>query len=91
KAAATEVGFGIERSSCSAACPSGTIYIYTSFYPDICVGILGGTSAAPLCPYCRLAFRSSSDLQIRRCGCRDELIYKSTFDVANHRLMEAHG
>ena len=31
---------------CSAACPSGTIY--TSFWPDICVGLLSGTSTAPL-------------------------------------------
>ncbi|EJK44584.1 hypothetical protein THAOC_36865 [Thalassiosira oceanica] len=28
----------------TAACPSGTIY--TSFQPDICAGILSGTSAA---------------------------------------------
>ncbi|EJK46881.1 hypothetical protein THAOC_34428 [Thalassiosira oceanica] len=44
--AATEVRCGIELSPCSTACPSGTIY--TSFWPDICVGLLGGTSAAPL-------------------------------------------
>ncbi|EJK66990.1 hypothetical protein THAOC_12030 [Thalassiosira oceanica] len=55
-----EVGCGIELSPCSAACPSGTIY--TSFRPNICVGLLSGTSAAPLC---RLASRPSSDLQIR--------------------------
>ncbi|EJK69912.1 hypothetical protein THAOC_08790, partial [Thalassiosira oceanica] len=43
KAAATEVICGgIELSPCSAACPSETIY--TSFWPDICVGLLGGTS-----------------------------------------------
>ncbi|EJK43830.1 hypothetical protein THAOC_37687 [Thalassiosira oceanica] len=42
KAAAMEVRCGIELSPCSAACPSGTIY--TSFWPDICVGLLGGTS-----------------------------------------------
>ncbi|EJK77537.1 hypothetical protein THAOC_00623 [Thalassiosira oceanica] len=46
KPAATEARCGIELSPCSAACPLGTIY--TSFWPDICVGILGGTSAAPL-------------------------------------------
>ncbi|EJK65819.1 hypothetical protein THAOC_13284 [Thalassiosira oceanica] len=48
KAAATEVRCGIELSPCSAVyvCPSGTIY--TSFWPDVCVGLLGGTSAAPL-------------------------------------------
>ncbi|EJK60009.1 hypothetical protein THAOC_19712 [Thalassiosira oceanica] len=42
KPAATEVRCGIELSLCSAACPSGTIY--TSFWPDICAGLLGGTS-----------------------------------------------
>ncbi|EJK52083.1 hypothetical protein THAOC_28685 [Thalassiosira oceanica] len=44
KAVATtdEVRCGIELSPCSAACPSETIY--TSFRPDICVGLLGGTS-----------------------------------------------
>ncbi|EJK54850.1 hypothetical protein THAOC_25487 [Thalassiosira oceanica] len=46
KAAATEVRCGIELSPCSAACPSGTIF--TSFWPDLCVGLLGGSSAAPL-------------------------------------------
>ncbi|EJK65404.1 hypothetical protein THAOC_13737, partial [Thalassiosira oceanica] len=46
KPAATEVRCGIELSPCSAACPSGTIY--TSFRPEICVGLLGDTSAAPL-------------------------------------------
>ncbi|EJK66544.1 hypothetical protein THAOC_12533 [Thalassiosira oceanica] len=46
KPAATEVICGIELSLCSAACPSGTIY--TSFWPDICAGLLGGSSAAPL-------------------------------------------
>ncbi|EJK64051.1 hypothetical protein THAOC_15252, partial [Thalassiosira oceanica] len=46
KPAATEVGCGIELSPCSAACPSGTIY--TSFRPDICAGLLSGTSAEPL-------------------------------------------
>ncbi|EJK66302.1 hypothetical protein THAOC_12786 [Thalassiosira oceanica] len=46
KPAATEVRCGIELSLCSAACPSGTIY--TSFWPDICAGLLGGSSAAPL-------------------------------------------
>ncbi|EJK73237.1 hypothetical protein THAOC_05149, partial [Thalassiosira oceanica] len=46
KSAATEVRCGIELSPCSAACPSGTIY--TSFQPDICDGLLSGTSAAPL-------------------------------------------
>ncbi|EJK48711.1 hypothetical protein THAOC_32468, partial [Thalassiosira oceanica] len=45
KPAATEVRCGIELSPCSAACPSGTIY--TSFLPDICAGLLGGSSAAP--------------------------------------------
>ncbi|EJK52143.1 hypothetical protein THAOC_28620, partial [Thalassiosira oceanica] len=42
KAAATEVGCGIELSPCSAACPLGTIY--TSFRPDIGAGLLSGTS-----------------------------------------------
>ncbi|EJK66726.1 hypothetical protein THAOC_12323 [Thalassiosira oceanica] len=42
KSAATEVRCGNELSLCSAACPSGTIY--TSFWPDICAGLLGGTS-----------------------------------------------
>ncbi|EJK62813.1 hypothetical protein THAOC_16554, partial [Thalassiosira oceanica] len=37
---------GIELSLCSAACPSGTIY--TSFWPNIFVGLLSGTLAAPL-------------------------------------------
>ncbi|EJK49120.1 hypothetical protein THAOC_32034 [Thalassiosira oceanica] len=46
KPAATEVRCGIELSLCNAACPSGTIT--TSFWPDICVGLLGGSSAAPL-------------------------------------------
>ncbi|EJK73144.1 hypothetical protein THAOC_05250 [Thalassiosira oceanica] len=46
KLAATEVRCGIELSPFSAACPSGTIC--TSFQPDICAGLLSGTSAAPL-------------------------------------------
>ncbi|EJK71919.1 hypothetical protein THAOC_06593 [Thalassiosira oceanica] len=43
-ASAIEVRCGIELSLCSAACPSGTIY--TSLWPDICAGLLSGTSAA---------------------------------------------
>ncbi|EJK61988.1 hypothetical protein THAOC_17426 [Thalassiosira oceanica] len=46
KPVATEVRCGIELSPGSAACPSGTIY--TSFRPDICAGLLSGTSAATL-------------------------------------------
>ncbi|EJK54229.1 hypothetical protein THAOC_26169 [Thalassiosira oceanica] len=85
KPAATEVGCGIELSPCSAACPSGTIY--TSFRPDTVLG----SSAAPRRNLCRLASRPSSDLHIRRRRCRGELVYKSTFDVANRRSMEARG
>ncbi|EJK60821.1 hypothetical protein THAOC_18764 [Thalassiosira oceanica] len=84
KPAATEVRCGIELSPFSAACPSGTIY--TSFWPDICAGILSGTSAAPLSV--GLDSRPSSDLQIKRRCCRDDFVYKSTFDVANRRTME---
>ncbi|EJK52489.1 hypothetical protein THAOC_28224 [Thalassiosira oceanica] len=85
----TEVRYGIELSPSSAVCPSGTIY--TSFWPDICAGLLSGSSAAPWRHPCRLASRSSLDLQIRRHRCRVELVYKSTFDVANRRSMEARG
>ncbi|EJK51525.1 hypothetical protein THAOC_29297 [Thalassiosira oceanica] len=37
KAVAIEVRCGTELSPCSVACPSGTIY--TSFWPNICVGL----------------------------------------------------
>ena len=46
---------------------------------------------APQRHLCRLASRPSSDLQIRQRRCRVELVYKSTFDVANRRSMEARG
>ncbi|EJK67081.1 hypothetical protein THAOC_11931 [Thalassiosira oceanica] len=87
KPAATEVRCGIELSLCSAACPSGTIY--TSFWPDICAGLLGGSSAAPLSV--GLPFEFSSDLQIRRRRCRGEHVYKFTFNVANRHMTEARG
>ena len=40
---------------------------------------------------CRLASRSSSDLQIRQRNCRDGCVHASTFDVANRHSMEASG
>ncbi|EJK71384.1 hypothetical protein THAOC_07185 [Thalassiosira oceanica] len=52
----------------------------------ICVGLL---LAAPRRHLCRLASRASSDLQIRRRSCRDDFVYKFTFDVANRRLTES--
>ena len=48
-----------------------------------------GSSAASRRHLCRLASRPSSDLQIRRRRCRGELVYKSTFNVANRRSTEA--
>ncbi|EJK54380.1 hypothetical protein THAOC_25996, partial [Thalassiosira oceanica] len=83
KPAATEVGCGIELSPCSAACPSGTIY--TSFQPDICAGLLGVTSAAPLSVGlpCEFGFADqttplpagmTSSMQIRQRRCRDDFV-----------------
>ncbi|EJK45572.1 hypothetical protein THAOC_35808 [Thalassiosira oceanica] len=85
KPVATEVRYGIELSLCSAACPSGT-----TTPPSGPISVLG-SSAAPRRHLCRLASRPSSDLQIRQRRCRGELVYKSTFDVANRRLTEARG
>ncbi|EJK63466.1 hypothetical protein THAOC_15869, partial [Thalassiosira oceanica] len=86
KPVATEVGCGIELSPCSAACPLGTIY--TSFWPNICAGLLSGTSAAPLSVGLPFEFGFAD---IRRRRCRGELVYKSTFNVANRRSTETHG
>ncbi|EJK60950.1 hypothetical protein THAOC_18628 [Thalassiosira oceanica] len=47
KPAATEVRFGIELSPCSAACPSGTIYLHLLPARNLCwppQRLLGGTS-----------------------------------------------
>ncbi|EJK51763.1 hypothetical protein THAOC_29038 [Thalassiosira oceanica] len=58
--------------------------------PSSPISVLG-YSAAPRRHLCRLASRPSSDLQIRRRRCWGELVYKSTFDVANRRSMETRG
>ena len=42
KAVDAEVRCGIELSSCSFACPSGTIY--TSLWPHLCIKLRGDTS-----------------------------------------------
>ncbi|EJK77466.1 hypothetical protein THAOC_00702 [Thalassiosira oceanica] len=84
-----EVRYGIELSPCSAACPSGTIGPSTP--PSGPISVLGSSAAPRQQHLCRLASRASSDLQIRRRRCRGELVYKSTFDVANRRSMEARG
>ncbi|EJK53905.1 hypothetical protein THAOC_26567, partial [Thalassiosira oceanica] len=86
KPAATEVRCGIELSLCSAACPSGTIY--TSFWPDICGGLLSGTSAAPLSV---VGLPSEFGFADQTTPLRDEFVYKSTFDVSNRRSTEARG
>ncbi|EJK44283.1 hypothetical protein THAOC_37190, partial [Thalassiosira oceanica] len=67
KPAATEVRCGIELSLCSAVCPLGTIY--TSFWPDICVVLLGGTVGGTSVGWPPV---QRSDLQIRRRRCRVE-------------------
>ncbi|EJK64434.1 hypothetical protein THAOC_14829 [Thalassiosira oceanica] len=93
-AAITEVRCGIELSPCSAACPSGTIHTSFSFWPAISVlgssaaprRHLGGTSVG--WPTVRVRICRSDDAAA---GCRGELVYKSTFDVANRRSMEARG
>ncbi|EJK63096.1 hypothetical protein THAOC_16265, partial [Thalassiosira oceanica] len=61
KPAATEVRYGIELSPCSAACPSGTIYLHLLLAQSLL-----GSLAAPRAPraprrWWRLASRSSSN------------------------------
>ncbi|EJK64234.1 hypothetical protein THAOC_15054 [Thalassiosira oceanica] len=82
---------GIELSLCSATCLSGIIY--TSSWPDLCIGLLGGTLApAPLSSVGWPPVRSSSDLAgDQTTPLPGELVYKFASDVANRRLTEAHG
>ncbi|EJK73014.1 hypothetical protein THAOC_05390 [Thalassiosira oceanica] len=82
-----EVRCGIELSPRSAA---ARVHRGPSAPPSGPISVLG-SSAAPRRHLCRLASRPSSDLQIRRRRCRGELVYKSSFDVANRCSMEARG
>ena len=82
KAAATEVRCGNRTKSLQRRSPVGD---------HLHIPLASSLHQAPRRHLCRLASRSSSDLNIRRRHCRDGRVYTSTFDVANRRPMEGRG